>query len=101
MVAFLANQAELAAAGRICKSDPPPTPASGRGFGRRKRLQRLQDTSYLKIPYYSLYFSDSSGRMRATIAEGNTITATVTISVATFNTTHHIGLKLMGNTESI
>jgi hypothetical protein len=39
--------------------------------------------------------------MRATIAEGNTITATVTISVATFNTTHHVWLKLMGNTESI
>ena len=40
MVGHLHLSAYLANVVRIYKSDPPPTPASGRGFGRRKRLQR-------------------------------------------------------------
>ena len=31
---FISLVAAHTAAGRNCKSDPPPTPASGRGFGR-------------------------------------------------------------------
>ena len=35
--------AYLAAYGRIYNSDPPPTPASGRGFGRREAAPRVAE----------------------------------------------------------
>ena len=49
MTAYLADLV------RIYKSDPPPTPASGRGFGRRKRL--LKRDKYEVVLLFSATFN--------------------------------------------